>query len=153
MSLRKVIIAGGRLGQDAELRSDYAFIRFSVATDRRTRDPETGERNKQTEWTDCLLNYNPERHPDGPPLLQYLTKGTQVYIEGAVRTRVYIDREQKPQSKLQVSVEKLELLGGGGSQGTADSQQAPAQQEHRPAGTHGASKQQTSSNQGDDLPF
>src|SRR5260370_1665178 len=83
-SVNKVILIGN-LGRDAETActaSQIAVTKFSVATNRRWKDQATGDWKEETDWTRGVL----WRGENVPP---YLTKGTQVYVEGRLQTRSY----------------------------------------------------------------
>lgn len=76
-SVNKVILVG-HLGKDAETRftpSGVACTNFTVATNRRWKDQQTGEWKEETDWHRIVL-WRSEN------LANYLTKGKQVYVEG-----------------------------------------------------------------------
>ena len=88
-SLNKVQIIGN-LGADPEMRftaNGQAVSTFNVAVNRRfqTRD---GERREETEWVRCVAWARLAELTS-----QYLTKGSQVYLEGRLQTRQWEDRE------------------------------------------------------------
>ncbi len=106
-SVNKVILVG-RLGKDAETRFTPAGIsvtKFSVATSRRWQDKQTQEWKEETDWSDVTLWRNEN-------LSQYLTKGTQVYVEGRLQTRSYDDKEGKKVYRTDVVADEVILLGG-----------------------------------------
>ncbi len=81
-SVNKVILVG-HLGKDAETRytpAGIAVSQFTLATNRRSKDSQTGEWKDETDWHRIVLWRNDN-------LVQYLTKGKQVYLEGSLRTR------------------------------------------------------------------
>ena len=89
-SVNKVILIG-HLGKDAETRftpAGIAVTSFSVATNRRWKDQQTGEWKEETDWAKVVL-WRQEN------LANYLTKGKQVYVEGRLQTRSYDDKEGK----------------------------------------------------------
>src|SRR5689334_24874408 len=89
-SVNKVILIG-HLGRDAETRftpSGVAMTKFSVATNRRWKDQQTGEWKEETDWANVVL-WRQEN------LANYLTKGKQVYVEGRLQTRSYDDRSEE----------------------------------------------------------
>jgi single-strand DNA-binding protein len=111
-SVNKVILIG-HLGRDAETRftpSGVAVTKFSVATNRRWKDQQTGEWKEETDWANVVL-WRQEN------LANYLTKGKQVYVEGRLQTRSYDDKDGKKQYMTEVVAEDVLLLGGRGEGG------------------------------------
>ncbi len=121
-SVNKVILIG-HLGRDAETAytaSQTAVTKFSVATNRRWKDQQTGEWKEETDWTRVTLW-------KGENIAPYLTKGTQVYVEGRLQTRSYDDKDGKKVWATDVIAEQVILLGGRGqSGGPPDEAQEPA---------------------------
>jgi single-strand DNA-binding protein len=117
-SVNKVILVG-RLGKDAETRftpSGVAVTKFSVATSRRWKDQQTQEWKEETDWSDVTL-WRAEN------LASYLTKGTQVYVEGRLQTRSYDDKDGKKVYRTEVVADEVILLGGrGDSAGSGESE-------------------------------
>lgn len=112
-SVNKVILIG-HLGRDAETRytpSGVPVTRFTLATNRRVKDPSTGEWKDETDWHNITV-WRQEN------LAQYLTKGKQVYIEGRLQTRSYEDRESgQKRYATEVVAEEVFLLGSRGESG------------------------------------
>jgi single-strand DNA-binding protein len=111
-SVNKVILIG-HLGRDAETAytaSQTAVTKFSVATNRRWKDQQTGEWKEETNWTNVVLWR-------GENVAPYLTKGKQVYVEGRIQTRSYDDKEGKKVWTTEVVAEDVILLGGRGEGG------------------------------------
>jgi single-strand DNA-binding protein len=111
-SVNKVILLG-HLGRDAETKfttSQVAVTRFSVATNRRIKDAQSGEWKEETDWTNVVL-WRAEN------LTPYLTKGKQVYVEGRIQTRSYEDKDGKKVYSTEVVAEDVILLGGRGEGG------------------------------------
>jgi single-strand DNA-binding protein len=111
-SVNKVILIG-HLGKDAETRfttSGIALTRFTLATNRRVKDSQTGDWRDETDWHSLALWRNEN-------LGQYLTKGKQVYIEGQLRSRSYEDKDGQKKYVTEVVVDEIILLGGGGGRG------------------------------------
>jgi single-strand DNA-binding protein len=163
-SVNKVILIG-HLGRDAETAftaSQTAVTKFSVATNRRWKDQQTGDWKEETNWTNIVL-WRSEN------LAQYLTKGKQVYVEGRIQTRSYEDKDGKKVYATEVVAEDVILLGGrgegggpGGGAGTGMdegfSQDAPSSgMRSAPRGRQAAPAQPAASmNEGitdDDVPF
>ncbi|MBV9503407.1 MAG: single-stranded DNA-binding protein [Acidobacteriia bacterium] len=114
-SVNKVILLG-HLGKDAETKftpSGVARSTFTVATNRRWKDQQSGEWKEETDWHNCVL-WRSEN------LANYLQKGKQVYVEGRLQSRSYEDKEGQKKYMTEVVCEDLVLLGGrGDSPGSA----------------------------------
>lgn len=111
-SINKVILIG-HLGRDAETAytaSQTAVTKFSVATNRRWKDQQTGEWKEETNWTNVVLWR-------GENVAPYLTKGKQVFVEGRLQTRSYDDKDGKKVWTTEVVAEDVILLGGRGEGG------------------------------------
>jgi single-strand DNA-binding protein len=111
-SVNKVILVG-HLGRDAETKftpGGAAVTRFSVATNRRWKDKESGEWKEETDWSNVVL-WRSEN------LANYLTKGKQLYVEGRLQTRSYEDKDGKKVYATEVVADDVILLGGQGGQG------------------------------------
>jgi single-strand DNA-binding protein len=92
-SVNKVILVGN-LGKDPEVRTFQnggSVCHFSVATSENWKDKSTGERREKTEW------HNVSIFSEGLIRVaqQYLKKGSKVYLEGALETRKWQDKEGK----------------------------------------------------------
>ncbi len=123
-SVNKVILLG-HLGRDAETKftpGGAAVTRFSVATNRRWKDQQSGEWKEETDWSNVVL-WRSEN------LANYLTKGKQVYVEGRLQTRSYEDKDGKKVYATEVVADDVILLGsqggGGGSRGGDEYSQQP----------------------------
>src|SRR6201996_5522726 len=124
-SVNKVILIG-HLGRDAETKftpGGAAVTRFSVATNRRWKDKDSGEWKEETDWSNIVL-WRSEN------LANYLTKGTQVYVEGRLQTRSYEDKDGKKVYATEVVADDVILLsgGGGGRSGGDEYSQQPVSQ-------------------------
>jgi single-strand DNA-binding protein len=130
-SVNKVILIG-HLGRDAETKftpGGAAVTRFSVATNRRWKDKDSGEWKEETDWSNIVL-WRSEN------LANYLTKGKQVYVEGRLQTRSYEDKDGKKVYATEVVADDVILLGGqggGGGRGGDDFSQQPVSQPRGPA--------------------
>ncbi len=121
-SVNKVILLG-HLGKDAETRfttGGAARTTFSVATNRRWKDQQTGEWKEETDWHNVVL-WRQEN------VANYLTKGKQVYVEGRLQTRSYEDKDGKKVYSTEVVADDVLLLGsrGGETAGQDESQSQP----------------------------
>ena len=111
-SVNKVILVG-HLGRDAETKftpAGVAVTKFSVATNRRWKDQQTGEWKEETNWTNVVMWR-------GENVAPYLTKGKQVFVEGRLQTRSYDDKDGKKVWTTEVVAEEVILLGGRGQAG------------------------------------
>lgn len=93
MSLNKVILIG-RLGKDPEIRSlqdGKEIANFTLATSEKWKDKNSGDRKEKTEWHKVVV-FNPALVG---VVKSYIKKGSQVYVEGALQTRKWQDKEGK----------------------------------------------------------
>lgn len=120
-SVNKVILLG-HLGKDAETKftpSGAARTTFTLATNRRFKDQQTGEWKDETDWHNIVL-WRSEN------LANYLTKGKQVYVEGRLQTRSYDDKDGKKVYFTEVVAEDVILTSGGGRDAGAGMDQSAA---------------------------
>ena len=150
-SVNKVILVG-HLGRDAETQftpAGVAVTKFSVATNRRWKDQQTGEWKEETDWSNVVL-WRQEN------LANYLTKGKQVYVEGRLQTRNYDDKDGKKQYRTEVVADDVILLGGRGGDGMPDSSQPASQPVSMPRSAQRTQPAGEPEDQGitdDDVPF
>jgi single-strand DNA-binding protein len=107
-SLNKVILIGN-LGADPESRfapSGDAICNIRLATTETWRDKSTGERRDATEWHRVSF-YGKLAEIAG----QYLRKGSQVYIEGSLRTRKWQDQSGQDRYTTEIRADELKMLG------------------------------------------
>ena len=129
-SVNKVIIVGN-LGRDPETRympSGDAMTSITVATTDTWKDKATGEKKEQTEWHRISF-FGKLAEIAG----QYLKKGSQVYVEGSIRTRKWTDKEGIERYTTEIRGNNLILLGGRSGEGRphegrAAHKEAPAAQ-------------------------
>ena len=115
-SVNKVIIIGN-LGRDPEIRSlgsGDKVANLRIATTESWRDKASGERKEKTEWHSVVIfNENIIRVAE-----QYLKKGSSVYVEGALQTRKWQDKDGQDRYSTEIVVNKfrgeLTMLGGRG---------------------------------------
>ena len=120
-SVNKVILLG-HLGKDAETKftpSGVARSTFTLATNRRWKDQQSGEWKEETDWHNVIL-WRSEN------LANYLLKGKQVYVEGRLQSRSYEDKEGQKRYITEVVCEDLVLLGGRGDSAGAGEFAQPA---------------------------
>ena len=108
-SLNKVLLIG-RLGQDPDLKttgSGKSVVNFSLATS------ETygmgSDRQEKTEWHRIVA-----WDKTAELCSQYLAKGRLVYIEGKIRTREWMDKDNNKRYTTEINAEKVTFLGGRG---------------------------------------
>ncbi len=126
-SVNKVIIVGN-LGRDPETRympSGDAMTSIAVATTDSWKDKTTGEKKEQTEWHRISF-FGKLAEIAG----QYLKKGSQVYIEGSLRTRKYTDKDGVERTSVEIVTSDMVMLSGreegeGHSEAMGEPQRAP----------------------------
>lgn len=118
-SVNKVILLG-RLGRDPETRdaNGTPVCHLSVATSRRYKD-RNGERQEETEWHIVVLFGRAAEIAQ-----QYLLKGSEVYIEGRLRTRSY-EKDGVKRYSTEIIGEQMQL-GARAAEGAGKPAQAPA---------------------------
>jgi single-strand DNA-binding protein len=140
-SVNKVIIVGN-LGADPETRylpSGDAVTSIRVATTDRYKDKQTGEMRESTEWHSISF-FAKLAEIAG----QYLRKGSQVYVEGSLRTRKYTDKNGVEKYATDIRADSMQMLGsrqgmggpsedGGGGAGGGYSRPAAAPRQAAPA--------------------
>ncbi|ELY6363801.1 single-stranded DNA-binding protein [Cronobacter sakazakii] len=110
--VNKVILVGN-LGQDPEVRympNGGAVTSLRLATSESWRDKQTGEMKEVTEWHSVVL-YGKLAEVAG----EYLRKGSQIYIEGQLRTRKWQDQSGQDRYSTEVVVNvggTMQMLGG-----------------------------------------
>ncbi|MDD2893377.1 MAG: single-stranded DNA-binding protein [Halothiobacillaceae bacterium] len=117
--INKVILVG-TLGRDPETRympSGGAVTNLNLATSEQWKDKQTGEKKESTEWHRVVL-FNKLAEIGA----EYLRKGQQVYIEGALRTRKWQNKEGHDQYTTEIVASDMQMLGGRPSgSGSSDS--------------------------------
>ncbi|BBB63251.1 hypothetical protein UNDKW_4978 [Undibacterium sp. KW1] len=164
-SVNKVIIVGN-LGRDPETRympSGDAMTSITVATTDSWKDKSSGEKKEQTEWHRITF-FGKLAEIAG----QYLKKGSQVYVEGSLRTRKYTDKDGVEKYATDIKADSMQMLGsrqgmgggagmddgggyggGGGGAPAPRPQAAPQQQRQAPASRPAPNF----SDMDDDIPF
>lgn len=124
--INKVILIG-HLGQDPDTRampSGSAVANLRVATTESWRDKQSGETKEATEWHNVALFGR-----TAEVAAQYLRKGSQVYIEGRLRTRKWQDKQGVDRYTTEIVANDMQMLGGrgGGTGETRDARDAGAE--------------------------
>ena len=130
MSVNKVILVGN-VGKDPETRyldEGTAITKFPLATSE-TYKNKAGERVSTTEWHNVVLWRGLAQVAE-----KYVKKGTQIYIEGRIKTRSYDDQEGNKRYITEITGDQMQLLsrkpdeaGEGGGQGGGQSVQGGSQ--------------------------
>ena len=150
-SVNKVILVGN-LGADPETRympNGDAVCNIRVATTESWKDKQSGEKKEITEWHRVVF-YRKLAEIAG----QYLKKGSQVYLEGRIRTRKWTDKEGQERYTTEIRGDEMRMLGsrqgmgapassGGYDSEPADYAPSPARNKPKPA----------FDDLGDDIPF
>ena len=120
-SVNKVIIVGN-LGRDPESRtfpSGDQVCNVTIATTDKWKDKQSGEMREATEWHRVTFNGRLAEIA-----AQYLRKGSQVYVEGSLRTRKWTDQAGVEKYSTEIRADSMQMLGSrqgmGGPQGGGD---------------------------------
>lgn len=108
-ALNKVLLIGN-LGADPETRyttSGDAVANIRLATTDTWKDKQTGEQRESTEWHRIVF-YKRLAEVVG----QYLKKGSQVYIEGRIKTRKWQDKDGQDRYTTEIEASEMKMLGG-----------------------------------------
>ncbi|GAB4060092.1 single-stranded DNA-binding protein [Uliginosibacterium sediminicola] len=126
-SVNKVILVGN-LGRDPETRyapSGDAICNVTLATTDTWKDKASGDKKEQTEWHRVVF-FGRLAEIAG----QYLRKGSQVYIEGSLRTRKWQDKDGQERYTTEIRADAMQMLGS--REGRGD---APARQDNNEYGS------------------
>ena len=152
-SVNKVILIGN-LGKDPEVRytaSGEAMCNLSLATTESWKDKSSGEKKELTEWHRISF-FGKLAEIAG----QYLKKGSQIYVEGSLRTRKWTDKEGQERYTTEIRGDQMTMLGsrqgmgapaggGGGGYDSEPTDYAPAPAKNKPKPSF--------EDRGDDIPF
>ena len=156
-SINKVILVGN-LGQDPEVKympSGGAVTNISIATTDSWKDKATGEKKENTEWHRVVF-FNRLAEIVG----EYLRKGSQIYVEGNLRTRKWQDQNGVDKYTTEIVAREMQMLGG--KSGGSSDFNAPAKQSAAPQSASQEKARPQSSNTpppqdydnfDDDIPF
>ena len=136
-SVNKVIIVGN-LGKDPELRtfpSGDQVANVTIATTDKWKDKQSGEMKEATEWHRVVFNGRLAEIVG-----QYLRKGSQVYVEGSLRTRKWTDKDGVEKYSTEIRADQMQMLGSrqgmggpGGDDGGGSGYDAPPSRSAAPA--------------------
>ncbi len=121
-SVNKVIVVGN-LGRDPEIRtfpSGDQVANVTIATTDKWKDKQSGEMKEATEWHRVVFNGRLAEIVG-----QYLRKGSQVYVEGSLRTRKWTDQAGVEKYSTEIRADNMQMLGGRPEGGDAPRQAAP----------------------------
>ncbi len=157
-SVNKVILIGN-LGKDPDVRylpSGEAVTNITLATTDTWKDKNSGDKKEATEWHRVVF-FRKLAEIAG----QYLKKGSQVYIEGSLKTRKWQDKDGQDRYTTEIVADEMKMLGS--RQGSGEAGDAPPR-ERAPQSSGVASRPQAASQSAgsgggglgdfeDDIPF
>lgn len=162
--VNKVIIVGN-LGNDPEVKysaSGSAIANLSVATSEQWKDKQTGEKKEHTEWHRIVI-FGKLAEVAG----EYLRKGSQVYVEGKLRTRKWTDQSGVEKYTTEIVLQPMngvmQMIGGkssdNGNQQSQQRQQSGSNQQsglgkpQQPSSTQKPPENEPPMDFDDDIPF
>jgi single-strand DNA-binding protein len=107
-SVNKVILLG-HLGQDPEIRytqSGDAVVNLSLATSENWKDKSTGEKKEATEWHRISIFGKAAEVAN-----TYLKKGSQLYVEGKIKSKKYTDKTGIERTAFEIQSESFQMMG------------------------------------------
>ena len=141
----------GNLGRDPEMRTfpnGDNVANVTIACTDKWKDKQTGEAKEHTEWVRLVFNGRLAEIAG-----QYLRKGSQVYVEGSIRTRKWQDQSGQDRYATEVRVDQMQMLGGRQDSAGGD------RPDHAPASARAATRAPAPSqgsgfdDMDDDIPF
>ena len=162
MSINKVILVGN-VGQEPEIRSTQdgrEIASFSVATSESWKDKQSGEAQERTEWHRVVFMGKLAEIAG-----EHLNKGSQVYVEGSLRTRKWTDQAGIEKYSTEIRADQMQMLGsregmGGnraegsdGGERQSYSRPAAAAPAQRPAAAAPSKAASGFDDMDDDIPF
>lgn len=150
-SVNKIIIVGN-LGRDPEMRtfpSGDQVANVTVATTDKWKDKQTGEMKEATEWHRVVFNGRLAEIVG-----QYLRKGSQVYVEGSLRTRKWTDQSGVEKYSTEIRADNMQMLGARQDAASAPHDRtAPPPQRQAPAPAPRGSNGSGFDDMDDSIPF
>ena len=147
--INKVILVGN-LGADPETRympSGKPVTNIRIATSEGWTDKQSGDKQERTEWHAVVLF---EKLAEISA--EYLRKGSQVYIEGSLRTRKWQDKEGKDRYTTEIVAREMQMLGGRGG-GEGGERRAPSSSSSAASSSSSAPPPADTGEFDDDIPF
>lgn len=154
--INKAILVGN-LGKDPEMRytpNGVPVCSFPMATSETYKDRNTGERITQTEWHNIVIWRGMAETAE-----KYLKKGSQVFIEGKIKTRSWEDQQGQKRYTTEIVADVMQLLDRPNQPSTSNGQDArittnvPSESIQSEAVSSPVTPAAEQSNPGDDLPF
>jgi single-strand DNA-binding protein len=155
--INKVILVGN-CGQDPDVKympSGGEVTNISIATSESWKDKQTGEKRDRTEWHRVVF-FNQLAKIAG----EYLRKGSQVYVEGSIRTRKWQDQNGQDRYTTEIVASEMQILGSRGNTNSMDTDPGYApedigikQSPDRSASITTQKTNQTMDSFDDDIPF
>ncbi|MDT4329052.1 single-stranded DNA-binding protein [Methylomonas sp. MED-D] len=155
--LNKVMLIGN-LGADPEVRympSGDAITTIRLATTRRWKDRNSGDRKEETEWHRVVF-FSGLAKTAG----EYLKKGSQVYVEGRIRTQKWQGQDGQDRYTTEIVAESMNMLGsrsGGTANYSDNNTPPPSSYDQRPSAPSSSSGPQSApasyDDFDDDIPF
>ena len=147
--INKVILVGN-LGKDPEVRAvgtDKKVASFSLATTESYKN-KSGERVDQTEWHNIVF-----WGPIVDVIERYLRKGSQIYVEGKIRTRSYDDKDGIKKYITEIVGDTMTMLGTKGSSDSQGSSNPSSSSSSVVPAMESAGSFEPQTSGADDLPF
>jgi single-strand DNA-binding protein len=148
--VNKVILIGN-LGQDPDTKympSGSAVTNLRIATTEVFKDKETGQNQERTEWHSVAM-FGKLAEIAG----EYLRKGSQVYIEGRLRTRKWQDKQGQDRYSTEIVADNMQMLGGRGGGGMGAGADTGGEDRPAPRARAAAAAPQAAGELDDDIPF
>lgn len=149
--INKVILIGN-LGKDPEVRympSGAAVANVVLATSETWKDKQSGENQERTEWHNIVF-FNRLAEIVG----EYLRKGSQIYVEGSLRTRKWQDKSGQDRYTTEIVASEMQMLGSRSGGSAAFEPRETPQQRPQEAPAKSTSQAPAFDNDfDDDIPF
>src|SRR5438876_12158453 len=136
-SVNKVILVGN-LGRDPETKympDGAAITNVSIATSYQRTDKASGQKTEETEWHRVVF-FSRLAEIAG----EYLKKGSQVYVEGRIRTRKWQDKEGQDRYSTEIVADSMQMLGSRAGSGEPRPEAARASEPKAAAAATAAKK-------------
>ena len=133
-SVNKVILVGN-VGADVETRympNGDAVCNLRMATTESWKDKTSGEKRELTEWHRVVVY-----RKLAEIVSQYVKKGSQLYVEGRLRTRKWQDKDGQDRYTTEIEMTEMQMLGGRREGSSGDGDDRPARQQNSAGGGGG----------------